>query len=101
MAEVVHNSLQYMSGRGHQRDGHVPEDDSAEERSGLNRCSSKRRKSSAAKLLKQGQKIYADNCAKVSRGRKNGLGMPAVLPTAREQPVDSDAVGGQPDPYWC
>jgi mono/diheme cytochrome c family protein len=77
MAEVVHNSLQYMSDEDiHAMSTYlktIPQKDEAPEHLQLETS-----QQFGSELLKQGQKIYADNCAKCHA--ENGLGMPPSFP---------------------
>jgi len=77
MAEVVHNSLQYMSGDDikamsvYLKD--IPQKDEAPESLQLETSAK-----FGADLLMQGKKIYQDQCAKCHA--ENGLGMPPHFP---------------------
>ena len=77
MAEVVHNSLQYMSDEDINAMATylktIPQKSEAPEPLQLETS-----EKFGGELLKQGQKIYADNCAKCHA--ENGLGMPPSFP---------------------
>ena len=77
MAEVVHNSLQYMSDDDINAMATylktIPQKSEAPEPLQLETS-----EKFGGELLKQGQKIYADNCAKCHA--ENGLGMPPAFP---------------------
>ena len=95
MAEVVHNSLQYLNDEDTARDGGLPEGHRA-------RPSPPTSQRAAADDREQpadqpGKTVYDKQCASChgARGRRQA----AALSAARRQPVDPDAVGGQPDPH--
>ena len=95
MAEVIYNSLQYLTdadvramavylkslGRGHARPAPRPPIPPLE----------------SSLLMRLGQTVYDAHCA--SCHGAEGRGMPPALSAARRQPVDPDGLGGQPDPH--
>ena len=95
MAEVVYNSLQYLTDEDVDGDGGLPEGAAASATPSRRRPA--RRGSSSPSVMETGPQGLRDAVRDVPRRRRQGP--PAAVSAARRQPVDHDVVAGQLDPH--
>ena len=94
MAEVVYNSLQYMTRRGHRGDGGVPQGAAAARfRAAADQPGAARE----PEVMELGRKIYAKQCAMCHGGE--GKGQPPHFPPLAGNQSITMAIAGQLDPH--